>query len=289
MAQQPVPQTAPTRMGRGRRIARTALRVVAVIAAVIVTRVVVAAALDGLGVPELVTGLVTAVAVLAAYVAVVRAVERRRPAEVSATGAGRELLLGGVVGTGLISGIVGLLALLGMYHVDGVGTVGALGVAVGSALMAGVVEELVLRGVLLRLIEQRFGTWPALAATAALFGGLHLANPGATLVSATAIALEAGLLLGLAYVATRRLWVPIGLHVAWNALQSGLFGVPTSGTRMEGLLEAHLTGPAVLSGGDFGTEGSALTVVVCLVAAGLFLRSAQRAGRIVPTRRHRVS
>lgn len=285
MTQQLVPQSAPRR--RGRRIGLAALRVLALLAALVVTRIVVAAALDGLGLPDLVTGLVTATAVLAAYIGAVRAVEKRQPTEVPATGSGRELLLGGLLGTGAVCVVVGLLAAFGMYTVDGTQSIGVLGVAIGSAAMAGTVEELALRGVVFRLLEQRFGTWTALAASAALFGGLHLVNPGATLVSAAAIALEAGVALGLAYVATRRLWVPIGLHIAWNAVEGGVFGSPTSGEVIDGVLRSHLSGPAWVSGGSFGIEGSALTVAVFLVVSGFFLRSARRNGRMVPARRHR--
>jgi membrane protease YdiL (CAAX protease family) len=285
VTQQLAPQPTPRR--RGRRIGLAALRVLALLAALVGTRVVVAAALDGLGLPDLVTGLLTAAAVLAAYVGAVRAVEKRRPSEVSAAGSGRELLLGSLLGTGAVCVVIGLLAALGMYTVDGTQAIGVLGVALGSAVMAGTVEELALRGVVFRLLEQRFGTWTALAASAALFGGLHLVNPGATLVSAAAIALEAGVALGLAYVATRRLWVPIGLHVAWNAVEGGVFGSPTSGQLIDGVLVSRLSGPAWVSGGDFGIEGSALTVAVFLVVSGFFLRSARRTGRMVPVRRRR--
>jgi membrane protease YdiL (CAAX protease family) len=282
VTQQLAPQSVPRR--RGRRIGLAALRVLALLAALVVTRTAVAAALDGLGLPDLVTGLVTATAVLAAYVGAVRAAEKRRPTEVSAAGSGREFLLGGLLGTGAVCVVVGLLVVFGMYTVDGTQSIGVLGVAIGSAAMAGTVEELALRGVVFRLLEQRFGTWTALASSAALFGGLHLVNPGATLVSAAAIALEAGVALGLAYVATRRLWVPIGLHVAWNAVEGGVFGSPTSGQMIDGVLVSHLSGPAWVSGGSFGIEGSALTVVVFLVVSGFFLRSARRNGRMVPAR-----
>lgn len=285
MTQQLAPPSPPRH--RGRRIGLAALRVLALLAALVVTRIVVASALDGLGLPGLVTGLVTAAAVLAAYVGAVKVVERRRPTEVSAAGSGRELLLGGLLGAGAVCVVVGLLAAFGTYTVDGTQSIGVLGVAIGSAAMAGTVEELALRGVVFRLLEQRLGTWPALAASAALFGGLHLVNPGATLVSAAAIALEAGVALGLAYVATRRLWVPIGLHIAWNAVEGGVFGSPTSGEVIDGVLRSHLSGPAWVSGGSFGIEGSALTVAVFLVVSGFFLRSARRTGRMVPSRRHR--
>lgn len=284
----PTTPAAPT-AGRTRRGLAAAGRVAALLAVVVGLRVAVSGLLDGFGVPVLLGDLLTAGAVLGGYVVVVRAVEKRRPAEVSLPGAGRELLLGGLLGAVMMSAVVGLIAALGWYTVDGTHPLPVLWPALGTALLAGVVEEVALRGVVFRLVEQRFGTWTALAASAVLFGALHLVNPDATLVGAVAIALQAGVLLGLAYSATGRLWVPIGLHVGWNALEMGLFGAPTSGDPIDGLLRAHLSGPTLLSGGDFGVEGSVFSVVVCLVVSGFFLRAARRNGRLVPARRHRAA
>ena len=79
-------------------------------------------------------------------------------------------------------------------------------------------------------------------------------NPEATWIAVLCIAVEAGVLLAAAYITTRRLWLPIGLHFAWNFTQGGIFGVPVSGFRVRGLLKSTLTGPELLSGGAFGAE-----------------------------------
>ena len=89
---------------------------------------------------------------------------------------------------------------------------------------------------LFRLIERHAGTLAALVISALLFGLVHASNPGATWLSSTAIALEAGLLLGAAYAKTRTLCFPIGLHTGWNFTQSGIFGAHTSGFSVAGLL-----------------------------------------------------
>jgi membrane protease YdiL (CAAX protease family) len=168
-----------------------------------------------------------------------------------------------------------VLAAIGVYQVDGWNPVAVLAPALAAAVLAGVFAELLVRGLLFRVVEQAQGTWVALASSAVVFGALHLFNPGATVVTAAAIALQAGVLLGLAYVVTRRLWLPIGLHVAWNAIQGGVFGSPASGIPTEGLLRSQLTGPALLSGGGFGVEGSVVTVLACLAASGLLMRVAR--------------
>ena len=97
-------------------------------------------------------------------------------------------------------------------------------------------------------------------------------NPGATIRSSVAIALEAGVLLGAAYAATQRLWLPIGLHAGWNFTEGSLFGMTLSGNTMGvGLLRGSLSGPQILTGGAFGPEASIVAVMVCLVAAMYFL------------------
>jgi hypothetical protein len=70
----------------------------------------------------------------------------------------------------------------------------------------------------------------------------------------SALALEAGVMLGAAYLVTRRLWLAIGIHGAWNFTQAGIFSVPTSGIAMNGVFVGALGGPAWLSGGAFGAE-----------------------------------
>jgi membrane protease YdiL (CAAX protease family) len=147
--------------------------------------------------------------------------------------------------------------------------------------MAGVTEELLIRAVAFRILEGWLGSWLALSASAVLFGLMHLPNPQATVLSSVAIALEGGVMLAAAYMVTRRVWLAIGIHVAWNFTQSGIFGVTTSGVDSTGYLEGHLQGPSVLSGGAFGPEASIVAVAVCL-AAGLYLvRVANAKGHIL--------
>jgi membrane protease YdiL (CAAX protease family) len=133
-----------------------------------------------------------------------------------------------------------------------------------------VIEELLFRGILFRWLEEFGGSWFALAATSALFGAAHIVNPNASALSSFAIALEAGLLLGGAYMLTRSLWMPIGLHAAWNFTQGFIWDVPVSGIDQEGLVEARLSGPELLSGGAFGLEASIIAMVMA-TATGIWL------------------
>jgi membrane protease YdiL (CAAX protease family) len=148
-------------------------------------------------------------------------------------------------------------------------------------MMAAFMEEILFRGILFRWIEEFAGSWAALAITSALFGLAHILNPNATWFSSLAIAVEAGLLLGGAYMLTRSLWLPIGLHAAWNFTQGEIFGVPVSGGAVHGLLKSRLTGPALLSGGGFGLEASLIALVIATAAGICFIWLAVRRGEVI--------
>jgi hypothetical protein len=100
-----------------------------------------------------------------------------------------------------------------------------------------------------------------------LFGAAHGLNTGATPIGVLAIGLEAGVLLGVAYSASRSLWLPIGMHFGWNFTEGGLFGTTVSGGQSHGLVSVTLDGPVQLTGGSFGPEASIIAIAVCLIAA----------------------
>jgi uncharacterized protein len=190
---------------------------------------------------------------------------------------------GFATGAIIFSAIVGIAAVLGVYRVTGAGSPADIVLPVISAsIMPGFMEELLFRGILFRWIEEFAGSWTALLITSALFGLAHIFNPGATWFSSFAIAMEAGLLLGGAYMLTRSLWMPIGLHLAWNFTQGPIFGVPVSGGDVHGLVQAKLVGPDLLSGGAFGLEASVIAPVVATAAGVWFLWLAARRGEVIP-------
>lgn len=148
-------------------------------------------------------------------------------------------------------------------------------------LIGALVEELLFRGVLFRLIEKMTGTWIALVLSAILFGAIHIANPHATIFSSLAIALEAGVLLALAYVLTRSLWFAIGIHWGWNLFEGPIFGTQVSGGQYTAtVFHAKMDGPTWLTGGNFGPEGGVVALVVCLAAAVIIGTLAVRNQRI---------
>ncbi|MEO7103404.1 MAG: CPBP family intramembrane glutamic endopeptidase [Gemmatimonadaceae bacterium] len=230
--------------------------------------------------PASVFEVVGAVVIAAAYMIYVRLVERRPVRELALRGAPAEFGAGFLLGAALFTITIGIIWALGDYEIVGVNHWTAILSPLGFALAAGVLEEILFRGVIFRITEEWLGSWGALAVSSILFGAAHLANPHATLTSALAIALEAGVLLGAAFMLTRRLWLPIGLHAAWNFTQSGIFGAPVSGTVPHGLFVSTLSGPTWATGGGFGPEASLPAVLVALSGVWLVVYVA-RTGRLV--------
>lgn len=191
--------------------------------------------------------------------------------ELPITGAVRETAAGLGLGFGLMSVIVAVAAILGVYRIVGWGSTDSLLFNLFAvALLPGFREELLFRGILFRWLEQFGGSWLALLVTSALFGIAHIANPNASYFSSFAIAMEAGLLLGGAYMLTRNLWLAIGLHAGWNFTQGFIYDVPVSGLDTQGIVSARLSGPELLSGGQFGFEASLIALIVATIA-GLWL------------------
>ena len=190
--------------------------------------------------------------------------------------------LGLLAGLLLFSAVVGVAALLGSYRiVSCCSTTNLLPELFVASIMPGFMEELFFRGILFRWIEEMGGSWIALIVTSILFGLAHAMNPNARVFSSVAIALEAGVLLGGAYMLTRSLWLPMGLHAAWNFTQGFLFGVPVSGVTEKGLVGAKLTGPELVTGGPFGLEASLIALILATSAGAAMVFLATRKGRVV--------
>ncbi len=224
------------------------------------------------------------VAVFAAcfsYWVLVRLIEGRSVTELSARYAVPELFLGMLIGAGFISSVMAVLYIAGFFEINGVRSADLLVAPLMAAIATGFIEEIALRGVVFRIIEEWLGTWISLLFSAALFGALHLGNDNATLIAALAIALEAGVLLAAVYMVTRRLWVVIGLHAGWNFTLGGIYGGAVSGFEQEGLLDAAIAGPDLITGGAFGVEASVVTIIIGLILALFFLFRAGQKNRFI--------
>ncbi len=208
------------------------------------------------------------------YYGLVRGMEGRNPvSELSLNGALLELIGGLGVGAGLLTLSTVLLWLFGFYKVDAVNDISELFAArhLPLSLGAGFFEELAFRAILFRIVEEKLGSWIALIVSSLFFGVAHISNPNATLFSSIAIAIEAGILLGAAYMLTRRVWFAVGIHMAWNYVQGAVFGIAVSGGEVKGLISSHMEGNELFSGGAFGAEASLITLLICTLAGIFFL------------------
>lgn len=217
--------------------------------------------------------------VIVAYWIGVRVLERRAPTELSLRNAGARGAKGVLVGAALFGAVYAILWAAGLAHYSGFRGFDSVPPTVAILFVIAVGEEIIFRGVVFRLLENCFGTAVGLGVSAGLFGLAHGLNPNATAVGVVAIALEAGLLLGFAYIATRSLWFAIGIHFGWNFTQGGIFDAPISGLTLPGMFSFRLSGPDFLTGGAFGPEASVIAIAVCLVASVFFAAAVVRAGR----------
>jgi membrane protease YdiL (CAAX protease family) len=213
---------------------------------------------------------------------VLRRLGERKHDDLPFAAAPRNLAAGAAGAATLFSLVVGIAALLGAYVIDGWGGMTSwVFILFWAGFNAGFVEELIFRGILLRWIEEFAGSWAALFITSALFGLVHLGNPNATWLSSLTIAAVAGTLLGGAYMLTRSLWLPVGLHFGWNVTQGLVWDVPVSGMKVDGLVDARLVGDPLISGGAFGLEASVIALVVGGAAGAWMVWRAAAAGEVM--------
>ncbi|MEK5645291.1 CAAX protease family protein [Paenibacillus rhizosphaerae] len=237
---------------------------------------------QGEGIVSLIFTLVMGFLALLVYKLTLTYLARRPTPEISRKRAGIESVLGMLTGTIFIAGSAFMIIALGGYSfqwASSADTSSVLIASIESALGGAIVEELIFRGLMLQAIDQLGGKPLALAVTSLFFGIAHLGNPGATLWSGFAIALEAGVLLGSAFLWRRNLWFAIGLHFAWNAIE-GLLGIPVSGHPATGLFTVKVHGAALLTGGNFGLETSIVPVVISLLISIPMLIGAARNQRV---------
>jgi membrane protease YdiL (CAAX protease family) len=169
-----------------------------------------------------------------------------------------------------------IMRLLGVFYFGNLGLHGkdivVWGVLWGFMfLMVGFFEEYTFRGYALHTLAEGIGFWPAAIVMSFGFAYVHMGNGGETKVGVVATAVFA-MFAAAILRCTGDLWLAVGAHAGWDWGQTYFFGVNDSGMQAPGhLLNPSQSGPAWLSGGSVGPEGSVLTLILWAVMFALFL------------------
>ena len=126
-------------------------------------------------------------------------------------------------------------------------------------------EEIAIRGYILHNLCQSFNKYIALIISSFVFMGMHLGNPNVGMLPLANLFL-AGIFLGVYRIHKNNLWFPIGAHLMWNYLQGPIYGFEVSGNKINSLFEQKLNGHEVLTGGNFGYEGSIILTVFLVIS-----------------------
>ena len=195
---------------------------------------------------------------------------------------GRSIVTGlAIAAAGMLTTTL-LMGLAGAAHLDGAGLdVGVLLLGLVVFALAGLAEELLFRLLLLGTLVRRTGRpGLSLAVMAVVTGAFHLLTTAHTTVLSLVSSTLGGVMYGVAYLRTGRIWLGLGVHVGWNWFQGTILGLAVSGTDdySGAVLQVHTSGDAWLSGAAYGPEGSALSLVGRLVVVALVLIVTARAG-----------
>lgn len=230
-----------------------------------------------------------AAAAVPAYVIITRRVDKRTLADAGLTPTGifSETGIGLVIGGGVISAVIGAMSAFQLYQIGGINPHFKPFVPMALFLCIAVFQEVAMRGCIFQTLERRWGSGIALIASSLFFGLIHLGSPveGLStwqwLIGPFFLAFETGLLFTAAYLLTRRLWLPIGLHWGWNFFETSVYGTANSGAWENDpntLFAGHAHGPFLLTGGAFGPEASIFCLIVGFYAGTILLRLAIRRG-----------
>ena len=236
---------------------------------------------DDRGVADTIKNCVSFSVLLGSYFLFSKFFERRTPSEISLKKLPKELGLGLVVGFISITASIGFLFLIGSYKVTSSNESTYSFQLFTLLCTAALLEDLFIRGLMIRTLENWKGTYVALA-FAMLFECLHLFNPHVTALSLVMVLIW-GFTMTMLYVCSKSVWLPFFFHVGWNFAQpfygSNLTGVEDMGH----VLKAEFSGPEWLTGGSFGIEGSVFTMTILLIVGTVCYIRALQSGRIVAT------
>ena len=141
---------------------------------------------------------------------------------------------------------------------------------IGIFIFVAIGEEVLCRGFILNNLMKSYNKYVALIVSSLFFSLLHLGNHFISVLNLFDLFI-AGILLGITYINTKRLWFPIALHFSWNFFQGTIFGFNVSGNDDYSLINISYPSPTLWNGGGFGFEGSLLSLLFQIIAIYLIL------------------
>src|SRR5689334_10840421 len=197
------------------------------------------------GTKALIVSVVEAFIATTGYIFLFRLYEKRTIQELNASTFVYNAAIGFLIGMALQALFIFFIYLTGTFLIVNINPLSTLISPLAFALTAGFVAEIILIGIVFRLLEQQIGTVITLIVFIILFAFLHINIKGATLISVGATAMQAGLLIPAAYVYGRNLWLPIFLHFGWDFAEPGIFGgINPSSSLTQSLLTSKIAGNA---------------------------------------------
>ncbi|WP_299216663.1 type II CAAX endopeptidase family protein [uncultured Aquimarina sp.] len=228
------------------------------------------------GIQNLISGFV----IIVIYYVFYKLLEKRKIHELSLNKIEKDLSIGISTGFGLISLCIGILYLLGYFEVYNFNEFSGILLPLTLLLSAALFEEVIFRGIIYRILEERFGTNIALS-QAFFFGVLHYGNANATITSVWFV-IMLGIVLSLLYTYTQRLWLPFFFHFSWNFAQI-VYGTPLSGnTNFDALLSSKFNGPSLFIGSEFGIEDSFFSILFMTLLAFYLYWMCKKKGKLKP-------
>ncbi len=228
------------------------------------------------------TAITEAVIAVAAYIILFKVYDKRQIHELSRAKFTSNAITGFMTGVLLQALFILVIYIGGSYSVAQVNPASTLIAPFAFALTAGFVAEIIMIGIVFRLLEKQIGTIITLIIFIILFAVLHVNVKGATIISIGATAMQAGLMLPAAFVFSRNLWLPIFIHFGWDFAEPGIFGgLNPSSSLTHGLLTSNIAGNSLLTGGETGPQDSLSSLLLCAFLGSLFLLFAKRENHFI--------
>ena len=230
---------------------------------------------------NLIKGIIASSFVAFTYVFFYKKYEKREIGEFSSKGLLKNTILGVLIGTTIQGLTIIVIYFWGNFQIISVNPFSSIITPFAIAFSVAIFEEILLRGIIFRIVEEKLGSYISFAISAIIFGAVHLLNPDSSVISSICIGIV-GFVFGASYIYSRSLWLPIAIHFSWNFVQSGIFGAITSGNeKTSSLFNTNISGAELITGGAFGPEGTIQAILFWLLVSIIFMVIITKQNKII--------